>query len=111
MILYQRILSVNKRTGIIINLYWGVLGATYIVIQVVTFTDCRPLRLYWQVMPDPGMTIISLSATSLLTNFKGNCSQAVGQLLVVGGLNIFTDIILIILPLPALLKIKRSGGA
>ena len=24
------------------------------VIQVVTFTDCRPLHLYWQVEPDPG---------------------------------------------------------
>lgn len=111
MILYQRILFVHKRTGIIINAYWGILGATYIVIQVVTFTDCHPLRLYWQVMPDPGKPISLLITTSSLTTFKGTCSQAVGQLLVVGGLNIFTDIILIILPLPALLKIKRSGGA
>jgi hypothetical protein len=39
----------------IINYYWGFLGATYIVAQIVTFVECHPFNLYWQVVPDPGM--------------------------------------------------------
>jgi hypothetical protein len=57
MILYQRILSGFKYANIIMKVYWVILGASYIVIQVVTFTDCRPLKLYWQVVPDPGKFI------------------------------------------------------
>lgn len=34
--------------------YWVVLVVTYLVSQVVTFVECRPLYLYWQVLPDPG---------------------------------------------------------
>lgn len=77
-----------------ITIYWAILAATYIVIQVVTFTDCRPLYLYWQVVPDPG-----------------TCSEALGQLIVLEAINIFTDILLIILPMPALLGIRRSVWA
>ncbi|EPE33953.1 hypothetical protein GLAREA_06966 [Glarea lozoyensis ATCC 20868] len=93
MILYQRLLAGFRYTNIIIRLYWVILGVSYLVIQIVTFTDCHPLKLYWQVVPDPGV-----------------CSQAVGQLITLGSLNIFTDVILIILPMPALLKVKRTGG-
>jgi hypothetical protein len=38
----------------------------------------------------------------------GTCSQALVQLVVLGALNIITDIMLIVLPMPALLKIRRS---
>ena len=54
MVLYKRILFGLPWTDIVMNIYWAILAATYIVIQVVTFTDCRPLNLYWQVVPDPG---------------------------------------------------------
>jgi hypothetical protein len=35
--------------------YWVILVVTYIVAQVVTFVECQPLYLYWQVVPDPGI--------------------------------------------------------
>lgn len=44
-----------------------IFAATYIVVQVVTFAECRPLELYWRVLPDPG-----------------NCSQAQVQLITLG---------------------------
>jgi hypothetical protein len=47
--------------------YLFVFAASYIVVQVVTFTECRPLHLYWQVNPDPG-----------------KCSQAQVQLITLG---------------------------
>jgi hypothetical protein len=44
-----------------------VFAASYVVVQVVTFTECRPLDLYWRVLPDPG-----------------KCSQAQVQLITLG---------------------------
>jgi hypothetical protein len=47
--------------------YLFVFAASYVVVQVVTFTECRPLKLYWQVIPNPG-----------------KCSQAQVQLITLG---------------------------
>lgn len=63
---------------------------TYVICQVITFTECDPFHLYYQVLPDPG-----------------NCSQAQVQLIVLGVLNVITDVMLMVLPLPVLLKWKR----
>jgi hypothetical protein len=93
MILYKRMLAGLPWADKVMNLYWAILAATYIVIQVVTFTDCRPIHLYWQVVPS-----------------AGTCSQALGQLIILGALNIFTDILLILLPMPTLFSIQRSLG-
>jgi hypothetical protein len=41
----------------------------------------------------------------------GTCSEALGQLIIIGALNIFTDILLIILLFPALFEIRRSFPA
>ena len=44
-----------------------VFACSYVVVQVVTFSECRPLELYWRVLPDPG-----------------KCSQAQVQLITLG---------------------------
>lgn len=56
MILYKRLLTGLSWTERVMNLYWAILAGTYVVIQVVTFTDCRPLHLYWQLVPNPGLS-------------------------------------------------------
>jgi len=110
MILYQRILCGLHQTSVVVKIYWGILAASYVVIQVVTFTDCRPIYLYWQVLPDPGKLILLYTGSK--TNLRpGNCSKALGQLFILGGLNIFTDILLIVLPMPTLFSIRSSLGA
>lgn len=73
------------------KIYWAILFVTYVVAQVVNFTDCRPLQLYWQVVPDPGV-----------------CTEALNQLLILGLITIITDVMLIVLPMPLLFKVQRS---
>ncbi|KKY13594.1 putative pth11-type gpcr protein [Diplodia seriata] len=68
---------------VVLRSFFVIFAGTYIAVQVVTFTECTPFHLYWQVLPDPGI-----------------CSQAQTQLLTLGVLNIITDIMLMVLPIP-----------
>lgn len=45
----------------LIRTYLLVFFATYTIVQVFTFSECKPFHLYWQVLPDPGMSISALS--------------------------------------------------
>jgi len=36
--------------------YIGIFAATYITVQIVTFTECDPFNHYWIVLPDPGIS-------------------------------------------------------
>ncbi|RDL31036.1 uncharacterized protein BP5553_09825 [Venustampulla echinocandica] len=71
------------------RIYWAVLAVTFVVAFVMTFVECHPFKVYFQVVPDPG-----------------TCPRGVLQLEVFSALNMATDAMLIALPLPALLKIK-----
>ncbi|KAJ5439086.1 uncharacterized protein N7458_010084 [Penicillium daleae] len=71
--------------------YIGIFAATYVAVQIVTFTECDPFNHYWIVLPDPG-----------------TCCQAQLQLIVLGVLNIITDVMLIAMPIPILVLVKRS---
>lgn len=91
LLLYRRMLEGLPQPRRIMNFYWGFLAITYVVVQAVTFVECHPFYLYWQVMPSPG-----------------KCQQALIQLIVFVALNIVTDILLIILPMPWLVRMKTS---
>ncbi|CZR70237.1 uncharacterized protein PAC_20138 [Phialocephala subalpina] len=91
LLLYRRMLDGLPQPHHIMNFYWGFLASTYIVVQSVTFVECHPFYLYWQVMPPPG-----------------KCPKALVQLIVFVTLNIVTDILLIILPMPWLIRMKAS---
>ncbi|KAK0715667.1 hypothetical protein B0H67DRAFT_581256 [Lasiosphaeris hirsuta] len=65
------------------------LVVTYIVTILTTLLECKPLRLYWQVIPDPG-----------------TCVRALIQLWCVGGLNIGTDLLLMGLLIPVLVRVQ-----
>ena len=54
MCLYKRMLSSVRWADVTMKFNWVILAATYMVIQVVTVTECHPIHLYWQVVPDPG---------------------------------------------------------
>ncbi|KAJ5976848.1 hypothetical protein N7501_000190 [Penicillium viridicatum] len=91
---YRRLLTHLSWEKVTMISYIGVFAATYIIVQIVTFTECDPFNHYWIVMPDPG-----------------KCSQAQLQLIVLvsGVLNVITDIMLIALPIPILVMVKRSA--
>jgi hypothetical protein len=57
MCLYKRFLFSVQWAEMAMKFYWVILAATYVAIQVVTVTECRPIYLYWQVLPDPGMQL------------------------------------------------------
>ncbi|KAJ5280480.1 hypothetical protein N7478_005852 [Penicillium angulare] len=88
---YRRLLKHLRWEKITMISYIGIFAATYATVQIVTFTECDPFNHYWMVLPDPG-----------------TCCQAQLQLIVLGVLNIVTDLMLIALPIPILVLVKRS---
>ncbi|PSK53805.1 hypothetical protein B9Z65_7611 [Elsinoe australis] len=82
--------SHEKRKNRLITWTYGpIFFATWLAAQIVGFTECDPVRLYWQVVPAPG-----------------TCVQAQVQLIVLGVLNIATDLMLLILPIPSLISLQ-----
>jgi hypothetical protein len=54
LLLYNQIFSRLPFAALVIKTYWATLLATYLAVQGASFVDCRPVWLYWQVVPDPG---------------------------------------------------------
>lgn len=59
---------------------------TFLVVVIVTLTECHPFTHYWQVTPDPGP----------------GCRQNYAQLVTMGVADIVTDVLLIVFPIPAI---------
>lgn len=55
MCLYKRVLRSVHWANVAMRFYWAILAATYVAVQIATVVECRPIYLYWQVLPDPGM--------------------------------------------------------
>ncbi|GJD01291.1 Pth11-like integral membrane protein [Colletotrichum higginsianum IMI 349063] len=86
---YRRLLLNLRFEKVTIWSFCAMFFGTYVACQVTTFSECDPFHLYWQVVPDPGA-----------------CSKAQLQLVVVGVLNIVTDFMLLVLPLPLVFSLK-----
>lgn len=88
--------------------YLAFFFATYVVVQVITFTECNPFDHYWQVLPAPGMYGLYCQVSDEANLFQGTCTEAQIQLITLGVLSIITDVMLIVMPIPVLIKWKRS---
>ncbi|KHN94179.1 uncharacterized protein MAM_07916 [Metarhizium album ARSEF 1941] len=73
----------------LIAIRWTLL-ITFIGVVVSDLTECRPFNHYWQVLPDPG----------------GQCRQGYVQLITMATCNIFTDLLLVVFPIPIILQSK-----
>jgi len=62
--------------------------ATFIAVVISDLAECQPFDHYWQVLPDPG----------------GQCRQGYAQLLTMATCNIFTDLLLVLFPIPIILR-------
>jgi hypothetical protein len=71
-----------------LRLIYGFLALTFIGIIIGTLAECHPFSHYWQVVPDPGP----------------QCREGLVQLLVMGVCDIVTDLVLIIFPIPVVLR-------
>ena len=63
---------------------YGFLGFTFIAVVIGTLSECHPFSHYWQVVPDPGP----------------RCREGLVQLIVMGACDIFSDVVLIVFPIP-----------
>ncbi|KAI1359390.1 hypothetical protein F5Y08DRAFT_80690 [Xylaria arbuscula] len=91
LIFYSRITRGVNWVAKVVKVTWALVGATFIAIILVTFLECRPISLYWQVSPDPGQ-----------------CVHAYGQLIIQTVSNIILDILLIAIAYPIISLRKRS---
>ncbi|KAK5787868.1 hypothetical protein VI817_010365 [Penicillium citrinum] len=126
---YRRLIAHLRWEKITITTYIAVFAATYVTVQIVTFTECDPFNHYWIVLPDPGIYLFFFSLSHIILTFRvnffnsslihiGTCCQAQLQLIVldltlltlrsIGVLNVVTDLMLIALPIPVLVLVKRS---
>jgi len=65
---------------------------TFVAIFLADITECHPVTHYWQVVPDPGP----------------KCRQGYAQLITMGAANVITDILLVIFPIPIIIRSKMG---
>lgn len=61
-----RLIRHNRFENAIIRTYLVVFFISYVAAQVMTFAECRPFHLYWEVVPSPGMCLALNEASYLL---------------------------------------------
>jgi hypothetical protein len=87
LLFYSRIMGHFSWTKKVIKACWVLLPLTFIAVVLVTFLECRPFSLYWQLSPP-----------------AGSCTNAYAQLLLQGFSNMFLDLMVVVVSLPLLLK-------
>lgn len=85
LLFYSNLLRSLRWVSVAIKVCWCLLGATYVAVIVVTFAECNPFHLYWQIFPNPGQ-----------------CTYAYIQLSLQAGCNIALDLTILTLSLPLL---------
>ena len=93
LILYSRLMSHIQWISILIRVCWATIFTTYTTVMLITFLECHPFRLYWQVSPPPG-----------------NCVRAYVQLFTQGISNIILDLMLLAIAFPVLRMKNRSAS-
>ena len=91
LLFYKHIMQGIRWVVWMIKLTWVVAGASFVAVIFVTFLECRPLHLYWQVTPNPG-----------------SCVKGYSQLLVQCASNIALDLLLLAISYPILICRARS---
>ncbi|GAO16832.1 uncharacterized protein UV8b_01103 [Ustilaginoidea virens] len=77
----------------LVAIRWA-LVLTFVGVIVSDLTECHPFSHYWQVLPDPG----------------GSCRQAYVQLITMACCNILTDLLLVVFPIPLILKSNMAAS-
>ncbi|KAF4549891.1 Hypothetical protein D9617_19g101960 [Elsinoe fawcettii] len=54
---YTRFVSHLPLANLAVKFAYGFMLITYILTLLATFLECRPLRLHWQINPDPGSCV------------------------------------------------------
>jgi hypothetical protein len=65
---------------------------TFLGVIIADLAECQPITHYWQVVPDPG----------------AKCRQGYAQLLTMGIADVITDFLLVVFPIPIILRSKMG---
>jgi len=57
LLFYSHIMEGIRWVERMIKVTWIVVGATFLANVLTTLLECRPLKLYWQIEPDPGTCV------------------------------------------------------
>ncbi|KAI3318829.1 hypothetical protein HD806DRAFT_548966 [Xylariaceae sp. AK1471] len=91
LLFYSRITFGINWVAMTVKITWAAVAGTFIAVILITFLECRPISLYWQISPDPGY-----------------CVHAYAQLLVQAISNISLDLLLIAIAWPIAGLRKRT---
>ncbi|PMD49431.1 uncharacterized protein K444DRAFT_299858 [Hyaloscypha bicolor E] len=80
-------LPLRTKEVLTIKIAAGGLAASWIACMISFFTECIPVQLYWQIQIDPP-----------------ECTRAIAAVIATEATNILTDLILMAIPLPILLR-------
>ena len=87
-------LTGTKSYTILLRCIRATLAVTFLAVVIADLAECHPFTHYWQVVPDPG----------------GQCRQGYVQLLTLTVSNVLTDILLIVFPVPIVVRSRLSIG-
>ncbi|KAI3336495.1 hypothetical protein HD806DRAFT_473859 [Xylariaceae sp. AK1471] len=93
LLLYSRITYGISWVSRAVNWTWAAVATTFVAVVLITFLECQPFSLYWQISPDPGY-----------------CVHAVAELLVQALSNIFLDLLLMTIAWPIVRLRKRTAA-
>src|ERR1700710_2779927 len=93
--LFKRlIISIWRRSyEYILQFIRWLLLVTFIAVVIADLAECQPFTHYWQVVPDPG----------------AKCRQGYAQLLTMGTCNVITDLLLVVFPIPIIIRSKMGA--
>lgn len=91
LLFYSHIMEGIRWANRMIKFTWIAVGVTFLATVLATFLECRPLKLYWQVDPDPG-----------------NCVKGYIQLNVQCSSNVALDLLLLGISYPILVCKGRT---
>ncbi|KAH8656066.1 hypothetical protein BGZ60DRAFT_385063 [Tricladium varicosporioides] len=77
---------------ILVFIRWFLI-VTFIAVVIADISECQPFHHYWQVVPDPGP----------------KCRQGYSQLLMMGTANVLTDLLLVLFPIPIIIRSKMGA--
>ncbi|KAI0419612.1 hypothetical protein F5X98DRAFT_68316 [Xylaria grammica] len=93
LIFYSRITYGVNWVAVVVKTAWIFVAVSFLIIIPLTFLECRPISLYWQISPGPG-----------------HCVQAYAQLITQTISNIILDLMLIAIAYPIVGLRKRTVG-
>ena len=87
-------LTSTKSYTILLRCIRATLAVTFLAVIIADLAECHPFAHYWQVVPDRG----------------GECRQGYAHLLTLTVCNVFTDILLVVFPVPIVSRSRLSLG-